>query len=70
MIPRVGVMEGFRKRKRFHCLHCDCYLTKSAYYCHKRKFYDPISKLWKPDESGESSEETTDSGIVEDNTFE
>ena len=36
-----------QKRKRFHCPHCGSYLTKSAYYNHKKKFYDSTSKLWQ-----------------------
>ena len=40
-------MSG-RKRHRKFCPHCEEYLSKSAFYEHKKKYYDSIeTKAWK-----------------------
>lgn len=60
----VSPMEVAKKRKRYLCPHCALYLTKSAYYCHKERFYNPVTKEWKIDvaELCDTTSDTTDSG--------
>ena len=46
--------DSARKRQRKFCPHCNQYLSKSAFYDHKRDYFDPKKGTWTHDLSTES----------------
>lgn len=35
-----------QRKRRVYCEHCEQYLSKSTYYRHKSKYYDPSNETW------------------------
>ena len=35
-----------QRKRRLYCEHCEQYLSKSTYYRHKSKYYDPSNRTW------------------------
>ena len=59
----------FRPRKRFFCDHCRVFLSKSAYYRHKEKFFDRDSNRWKLDEDTFSSDSSSVPSLSQNESF-
>ena len=58
-----------RPRKRFYCDHCKVFLSKSAYYRHKEKFFDRDSNRWKLDEDISSSDSSSVPSLSQNESF-
>ena len=35
------------RRPTMFCPHCGQFLMKSTFYCHRREFYNPMTKSWE-----------------------
>ena len=56
-----------RKRPSLECGHCGEVVSKSTYYRHKQKFYNPATKKWKLcDQQDSESSSGEDCGSYEE----
>lgn len=47
--------------RELYCQHCHQTVTKSTFYRHRSKYYDPISDVWRNDPAAEEAQ-----GIVDE----
>ena len=51
-------------RRRVYCQHCEYTLSKSAYYRHRRKYFNTLTNQWVKDHTTFSSSESDSDTMV------
>ena len=52
--------------RRIYCPHCKDYLSKSAYYRHRRQFFDRTKKEWRLDVAASKADVSSSEDDLED----
>ena len=61
-LPKAGI-----KRRRLYCEHCESYLSKSAYYRHRMRYFDTSHNQWvTSNDTVSRSSDSSDSVIWEE----